>query len=196
MKFVQKRLWEIILERSTYPKLWRPWVLSQAVYTWFSLRRKKKGKIFSAYFVPLYLFPSNQNIDWPTSNWSPLAIRKVSLISQAWWPVTGREPEQDFSSIQSLAHPSLATQQQFSMGNNVCSPRTGTFSASLVVKRHILANETKNGRLLETLGRLPLFLIKQIGPSPSFSSYVPGCCFDIWSGIAIFRPQGNAKTMR
>lgn len=74
---------------------------------------------------------------------SLLAIRKVSLISQAWWPVTGRGTDQDCSSVQSPAHPSLETQHQFSMENNVCSPRTGTFLASLVVRRQNLANETK-----------------------------------------------------
>lgn len=57
--------------------------------------------------------------------------------------MTGRGTQQDSNSVQSLVHPSLAIQHQFSMGNNVCSPGTHTFSASLTGDRQILANDTK-----------------------------------------------------
>ena len=89
-KCAQQKLWGVMPKRSAEPKRGRPWTLSQAIYTWLSLRRKKI-QIFPTHFVPLYLLSNHQNKSWPTGKGSPWTLRQVSLMSDAQWPVTGRE---------------------------------------------------------------------------------------------------------
>lgn len=131
-----------MLERPIYPKLWRFWKPSQAISTWFSLRRKKMKNIFHILCTPLP-FPQQSKYQLAYKQGISISSKKSQLKSQAGWPMPGRGKDQDSNSVQTPACPSLATQHWFSTGNNVCSPGTHTCSDSLTAKRQILANETK-----------------------------------------------------